>query len=86
MIIVWQWSTVTAQFGEMVRFANTGDTFRSNSLRRLLARQALSDFDYNPTIGIGYEVLVDAHSIYLQILAAGGLLLAKAWCCSGSGW
>jgi hypothetical protein len=76
VIIIWQWGTVTAQFGEMLRFTNTSDTFRSNSLRSLLARQALSDFDYNPTIGIGYEVLVDAHSIYLQILAAGGLLLA----------
>jgi hypothetical protein len=76
VIIAWQWDTVTAQFGEMLRFANTGDTLRSNSLRSLLARQALSDFDYNPAIGIGYEVLVDAHSIYLQILAAGGLLLA----------
>jgi hypothetical protein len=77
VITVWQWGTVNAQFGEMLRFANTGDTFRSNSLRSLLARQALADFDYNPMIGIGYEVLVDAHSIYLQILAAGGLLLAS---------
>jgi hypothetical protein len=76
LVTIWKWSWFSSQFGDMLRYANTADTYRSGAVRSLLARQAQADFAHNPIVGVGYEVLVEAHSIYLQIIASGGLFLA----------
>jgi len=46
----------------------------SNIARQSLAAQAIDDFHYRPLTGIGFDVSTQAHSIYLQVLAAGGIL------------
>ena len=71
--------------GEVLRFgggANTG----GDSERKMLALQALEDFSQYPFFGIGIEHIIEAHNIYLQILSAGGLVLAAGmmtyWFCT----
>ena len=51
----------------------------SDSGRELLARQALNDFAHRPFQGIGLWVITESHSIYLQLLASGGLVLLLAF-------
>jgi hypothetical protein len=64
---------------DVFRFSdNTKSTFESNAIRGILAQQALTDFANYPIAGVGLKYVVDAHSIYLQILSCGGLLLAVA--------
>ncbi len=47
--------------------------------REMLARQAIRDFEREPLRGIGLWVITESHSIYLQLLASGGLLLLLAF-------
>ena len=49
---------------------------QSDASRSAVANQALQDFYYQPLQGVGFRVLTEAHSLYLQVLASGGLLLA----------
>jgi hypothetical protein len=64
---------------DVFRFSdNTKSTFESNAIRGILAQQALTDFANYPIAGVGLKYVVDAHSIYLQILSCGGLLLIIA--------
>lgn len=57
---------------------NAAGVASSNNARELLATQALHDFVHSPLSGIGLQVTLDAHSIYLQLLAAGGVLLLSS--------
>lgn len=51
----------------------------SNGTRLSLARQGLADFIHRPVDGVGFQVLVEAHSIYLQLLASGGMILLSVF-------
>ncbi len=50
-------------------------TAASDDARDLLAEQGLADFLHSSVIGVGLQVALDAHSILLQTLAAGGIVL-----------
>jgi hypothetical protein len=64
-------------FSNVLRFGSE-ITAASNSERGMLVRQGLRDFFYAPVAGVGFEVLTAAHSVYVQLLASGGLLLLGA--------
>lgn len=46
----------------------------SNTTRRAAAHTALVQFRDRPVEGVGFQVIEDAHNIYLQLLAAGGVV------------
>jgi O-antigen ligase len=50
------------------------NTSGSDTQRAQLAHQAIAQFQARPLSGVGFSVIADAHSIYLQLLAAGGLI------------
>jgi hypothetical protein len=58
----------------------TGDftTAGSDTIRNALAHQAILDLQHSPIWGIGLQVSSEAQNVYLQELAAGGLLLFTA--------
>jgi O-antigen ligase len=55
---------------------DSGDptTLASNTTRSEAAHTALAQFRDRPLEGVGFQVIEDAHNIYLQLLAAGGLI------------
>ncbi|MFG1927771.1 O-antigen ligase family protein [Cryptosporangium sp. NPDC048952] len=55
--------------------ASNSNASESDAGRAELARQAFADFGESPVHGIGLDYIVTAHSIYLQVFAAGGMLL-----------
>jgi len=60
-------------FITLERFAGV-DTGQTVGTRLALYREALSDFASSPIVGHGFQLIVRAHDIYLQLLQAGGLL------------
>lgn len=60
-------------------FSQNTSTINSNIIRDQLREQALIDWSYDPIGGVGFSVLTQGHSTYLQTLAAGGLLLFTAY-------
>ncbi len=50
------------------------NTAGSDTQRSQLAHLALHQFSARPIQGVGFSVIADAHSIYLQLLAAGGII------------
>jgi O-antigen ligase len=68
---------VLTRFGHQVlaqvRF-HSDTTSGSNSARSDLADLAFRQITARPIQGVGFGVIEDAHSIYLQILAAGGVI------------
>lgn len=46
----------------------------SDQERTFLAGLAINDISARPVYGVGYAVIDDAHDIYLQLLAAGGII------------
>lgn len=59
---------------EELRFKGDTTTSDSDNARENLARLALDQFSARPVQGVGFQVIGDAHSVYLQLLACGGLL------------
>jgi hypothetical protein len=51
------------------------DTSGSDAARSVVNDQGLRDFLHSPIHGIGLEVAEEAHIVYLQALAVGGLIL-----------
>ena len=64
---------------EALRLSGAESAQASNDVRALVLDQALLDVEHSPVLGIGLPVIVEGHSIYLQLLAAGGLLLFLAF-------
>jgi hypothetical protein len=60
---------------ERLRLAGADSAAMSNQVREQLGAQAWADFAHAPAQGIGLEVAVQGHNIWLQLLAAGGALL-----------
>lgn len=48
---------------------------QSDAGRGILANQAWGEFTASPLRGVGMQVAFEAHSIYLQLVSAGGLVL-----------
>lgn len=72
-------STVLATYRRwFLRFTGGGQPFeaqRSNENRVGLLQQAWNDFQRYPLFGAGIRHIGEAHNIYLQLLAAGGVVL-----------
>lgn len=66
---------VADALGHLLRFGDDPGAAQSDSIRLLYAQQAARDVEHRPVFGVGYQVLVEAHNIYLQALAAGGVVL-----------
>jgi len=71
------------RLAELVRFDSSAveGAGRSDSVRALVLSQAIGDFERFPFFGVGLRHVVEAHDIYVQLLAAGGLtlLVAMVW-------
>lgn len=63
-------------FKDLFRIGETNETVGSDTSRLLLAKEALRDIQQYPVLGLGLKHIVEAHNIYLQLFAAGGILLA----------
>jgi O-antigen ligase len=55
------------------------DTGQNTDTRLTYYRGALSDFASSPVVGHGFQLIVQAHDIYLQLLQSGGLLALVAF-------
>lgn len=60
-------------------FTPNPSILNSDLIRDQLRQQALIDWSYDPLGGVGFSVLTQGHSTYLQTLAAGGILLFSAY-------
>lgn len=58
-----------------VRLSNGAGVDGSDQVRAALGAQGSADFRHSPFFGIGMQVGLDAHNIYRQLLAAGGIVL-----------
>lgn len=76
-MLVWTKPGLVDTMATLFRFDST-DRYvaQSNEERANLSAQAVADFAHRPLDGVGFEVVAQAHNIYLQILASGGLVLA----------
>jgi hypothetical protein len=59
-------------------FDGSQDALGSDSERVKLLRAGVEDWYSNPVFGSGISHIVEAHNIYVQFLASGGLVLAMA--------
>lgn len=57
------------------RLGGDESTAASDAARNLALEQGVADFLHSPVIGVGLQVVQDAHNIALQTLAAGGVVL-----------
>lgn len=64
--------------GLLRTISGSPDSAGSNSERLRLFRAAVADWQAHPIFGSGIRHLVEAHNVYLQFLASGGLVLAMA--------
>jgi O-Antigen ligase len=71
--------------GELFRFSESTNTDESDVTRSRLAETAIQDFLHHPVAGLGLKWIVQAHSLPLQLLSAGGIILFVAvvsyWIC-----
>ena len=58
-----------------VRLAGNGSSSGSDTARSIVGHQGVLDFRHSPIDGVGMQVAAEAHNVYLQALASGGLLL-----------
>jgi hypothetical protein len=55
---------------------NSGDSVSgSNYVRSAVGAQGMRDFWHSPIDGVGMQVAAEAHNVYIQALASGGLLM-----------
>lgn len=74
--LVWIRPNLVEKAGDFFRIGSTDRmVVQSNEERSALAQQGVSDFLERPLDGIGLEAIAQAHNIYLQLLASGGLIL-----------
>lgn len=59
---------------EQLRFHGSASATGSNSARADLHHLAIEQFRARPIQGVGFGVIEDAHNIYLQLLAAAGVI------------
>lgn len=68
------WPGLVGSFTDLVRFGDPS-AYVSDEARAMAARQSIEDFRTHPIAGIGFEVLNEAHSLLLEVLATGGVVL-----------
>ena len=56
-----------------------GGVDASDQVRATLQTQGIADFRHAPFVGVGLQVGLDAHNIFRQMLAAGGIALFSAF-------
>ena len=62
------------------RLGSSSDTAAgSDQLRAIIYAQGVRDFRHSPLDGVGMQVAEEAHNVYLQALAAGGILLLAGY-------
>jgi hypothetical protein len=70
---------VFPSFGHVVlnatRLTGGSSARGSDEARSIVATQGLQDFHHSPIDGVGFQVAAEATNVYVQELAAGGLLL-----------
>jgi len=73
---------VAAKFLQQTRLGGSGAIAAqdSNTGRHALFQQGVSDLAHSPIYGIGFKYITNAHVIYVQLLAAGGLFAFVGWC------
>lgn len=59
---------------DQVRLSSGSDVAGSDYQRTYVADVALEQIRDRPVQGVGFSVIADAHSIYLELLAAGGII------------
>lgn len=62
----------------VTRLSGSATTEGSDTVRALVAAQGWRDYHHSPFTGIGLQASTDASLVYLQELAAGGLILFAA--------
>lgn len=58
---------------------NTGSADGSDQARAIIFKQGVADFQHSPLDGVGLQVAEEAHNVYLQALAAGGVILLAGY-------
>ena len=58
---------------------NTGSASGSDAQRSIIFTQGVDDFKHSPIDGVGMQVAEEAHNVYLQALAAGGVFLLAGY-------
>lgn len=66
---------LVARVAEDLRLAGAPSAQTSDEIRWQLTQQALADFAHSPLWGVGLDVSEQAHNIYLQLVASGGVIL-----------
>lgn len=88
VVVLLTFTNAGTQILHQVRL-DTGNptTLASNATRHEAAHTALVQFDARPLEGVGFAAIEDAHNIYLQLLAAGGLIAFASFViyCAGLG-
>jgi O-antigen ligase len=58
---------------------DTGSAQGSDQARAIIFTQGVNDFKHSPIDGVGLQVSEEAHNVYLQALAAGGVILLAGY-------
>jgi hypothetical protein len=58
---------------------DTGSAQGSDAARQIIFTQGVNDFQHSPIDGVGLQVAEEAHNVYLQALAAGGVILLAGY-------
>jgi hypothetical protein len=69
---------VGAEILKVTRLASNSNTGGSDTVRQLVGDQGMRDWHHSPIQGIGLQAYFDASEVYIQELAAGGLILFVA--------
>ena len=70
--------SVGSEILRVTRLASNANTGGSDTVRQLVGDQGIRDWHFSPIKGIGLQAYFDASEVYLQELAAGGLILFTA--------
>lgn len=58
---------------------DSGSAQGSDQQRAIIFTQGVNDFKHSPIDGVGLQVAEEAHNVYLQALAAGGVILLAGY-------
>ncbi|KAA1017470.1 O-antigen ligase family protein [Pseudonocardia sp. EV170527-09] len=68
-----------------LRITGSASAEASDSIRASILQQAVDDARHSPVTGVGLAVLPQGHSIWVQLVAAGGVLLLVGFVLSAAG-
>jgi hypothetical protein len=74
LILLFVFTDTGNEIVHQVRLGAGAETFGSDVERVAFRRVAEAQFESRPVQGVGFAVISDAHNIYVQLLAAGGLI------------